>query len=60
MRAIHAADLPVAEIANRELTAQFIANTTNQVQQAAAILLLTPATKESVPTLLSNVAGTTS
>jgi NAD(P)H-dependent FMN reductase len=52
LRAIHAVDLPVAEIANRDLTAQFIANTTDQVQQAAAILLLTPATKESVPTLL--------
>jgi hypothetical protein len=47
LRAIHAVDLPVAEIANRDLTAQFIANTTDQVQQAAAILLLTPATKES-------------
>jgi hypothetical protein len=52
LRAIHAVDLPVAEIANRDLTAQFIANTTDQVQQAAAILLLTPATKESAPTLL--------
>ena len=52
LRAIHAVDLPVAEIANRDLTAQFIANTTDQVQEAAAILLLTPATKESVPTLL--------
>jgi hypothetical protein len=45
LRAIHAVDLPVAEITNRNLTAQFIAKTTDQVQQAAAILLLTPATK---------------
>jgi hypothetical protein len=29
LRAIHAVDLPVAEIANRDLTAQFIANTTD-------------------------------
>ena len=56
LRAIHAVDLPVGEIANRDLTddltAQFIAETTDQVLQATAILLLTPATKESVPTLL--------
>src|SRR5258708_36781013 len=52
LRAIHAVDLPVGEIANRYLTAQFIADTTDQVLQATAILLLTPATKESVPTLL--------
>jgi NAD(P)H-dependent FMN reductase len=52
LRAIHAVDLPVGEIANRDLTDQFIADTTNQVLQATAILLLTPATKESVPTLL--------
>jgi len=52
LRAIHAVDLPVGEIANRDLTAQFIADTTDQVLQATAILLLTPATKESVPTLL--------
>jgi NAD(P)H-dependent FMN reductase len=42
----------VGEIANRDLTAQFIADITEQVLQATAILLLTPATKESVPTLL--------
>jgi len=52
LRAIHAVDLPVGEIAHRDLTDQFIADTTDQVQQATAILLLTPATKESVPTLL--------
>jgi NAD(P)H-dependent FMN reductase len=52
LRAIHAVDLPVGEIANRDLTAQFIADTTDQVLQATAVLLLTPVTKESVPTLL--------
>jgi NAD(P)H-dependent FMN reductase len=52
LRAIHALDLPIGEDTNRDLTDQFIADTTDQVQQAAAILLLTPATKESVPTLL--------
>jgi NAD(P)H-dependent FMN reductase len=52
LRTIHAVDLPVGEIAHRDLTDQFIADTTDQVQQATAILLLTPATKESVPTLL--------
>ena len=52
LRAIHAVDLPVGEDTNRDLTDQFIANTSDQIRQATAILLLTPATKESVPTLL--------
>ena len=52
LRAVHAVDLPIGADANRDLTDQFIADTTDQIQQAAAILLLTPATKESVPTLL--------
>ena len=52
LRAIHAVDLPIGEDPNRDLTDQFIADTIDQIQQAAAILLLTPATKESVPTLL--------
>jgi FMN reductase len=54
-RAIHAVDLPIGEDANRDLTDQFVADTADQVQQAAAILLLTPATKESSPTLLATL-----
>ena len=52
MHAIHAVDLPIGEDTERDLTDQFIADTIDQIQQAAAILLLTPATKEGVPTLL--------
>jgi NAD(P)H-dependent FMN reductase len=52
LHAIHAVDLPIGEDTERDLTDQFIADTIDQIQQAAAILLLTPATKESVPTLL--------
>jgi NAD(P)H-dependent FMN reductase len=54
-RAIHAVDLPVGEEANRDLADQFVADTADQVQQAAAILLLTPATKETAPTLLTTL-----
>jgi NAD(P)H-dependent FMN reductase len=52
LRAIHAVDLPIGRDTNRDLTEQFIADANHQIQQAVAILLLTPATKESVPTLL--------
>jgi len=52
LRSIHAVDLPIGEDTNRDLTDQFIADTSDQIRQATAILLLTPATKESVPTLL--------
>jgi NAD(P)H-dependent FMN reductase len=55
LRAIHAVDLPVGEEADRDLADQFVADTADQVQQAAAILLLTPATKESAPTLLATL-----
>jgi hypothetical protein len=37
------------------LADQFIADAAEQVQQAAAILLLTPATKESLPALLTTL-----
>ena len=50
-RVIHALDFPTAE--DHDLTDQFIADTADEVRQASAILLLTPATKEIVPALLS-------
>jgi NAD(P)H-dependent FMN reductase len=54
LRAIHAIDLPIGEESS-DLADQFIADTAEQVQQAAAILLLTPATKESLPALLTTL-----
>jgi len=56
-RVIHAIDFPIPEDANHELTDQFIADTADEVRQASAILLVTPATKESVPALLSTLLG---
>jgi FMN reductase len=55
LRAIHAVDFPPPEDTNHDLTDQFIADTTDEVRRASAILLLTPATKESVPALLSTL-----
>jgi NAD(P)H-dependent FMN reductase len=52
LRAIHAVDLAIPEDGDPDLTDQLIADSADQVQHAAAILLLTPATKETVPTLL--------
>ena len=54
-RAIHALVLPPSDPANRRIASQFIADTVEQIQQAAAIVLVTPATKESSPTLLASV-----
>jgi len=51
-RAIHAVDLPPSEPTTRRIANQFIADTIEQIRQAAAIVLVTPATKESSPTLL--------
>ena len=56
-RVIHAVDLPTAEDTNHDLTDQFIADTADEVRQASAILLLTPATKEILPALLSTLLG---
>jgi FMN reductase len=56
-RVIHAVDFPGAKDTNNDLTDQFIADTADGVRQASAILLLTPATKESVPALLSTLLG---
>jgi FMN reductase len=56
-RAIHAVDFPSAEDTDHDLTDQFIADTADEVRQASAILLVTPATKESVPALLLALLG---
>jgi NAD(P)H-dependent FMN reductase len=54
-RVIHAVDLPPSELSTRQIANQFIADTIEQIQQAAAIVLVTPATKESSPTLLASL-----
>ena len=54
-RVVHALDLPPSDPANRRIASQFIADTVEQIQQATAIVLVTPATKESSPTLLASV-----
>ena len=56
-RAIHAVDFPSAEDTDHDLTDQFIADTADEVRQASAVLLVTPATKESVPALLLALLG---
>jgi FMN reductase len=52
-RVIHALDLPPSDPINRRVASQFVADTVEQIQQATAIVLVTPATKESSPTLLA-------
>jgi FMN reductase len=54
-RAIHATDLPPGEPATHRIADQFVADASGQIEQAAAILLVTPATKESSPTLLASL-----
>jgi FMN reductase len=56
-RVIHAVDSPAVNDTNHDLTDQFVADTADEARQASAILLLTPATKESVPALLSTLLG---
>jgi NAD(P)H-dependent FMN reductase len=54
-RGIHASDLPPDEPATHRIAKQFVDDASEQIEQAAAILLLTPATKESSPTLLASL-----
>ena len=56
-RIIHAVDFPAINDTNHDLTGQFVADTADEVRQASAILLVTPATKGSVPALLSTLLG---
>jgi len=54
-RAIHASDLPPDEPDTHRIATQFVADADEQIEQAAAILLVTPATKEISPTLLASL-----
>src|SRR5271165_5713950 len=52
-RAIHALDLPADAPATRRIAAQFVADTVEQIELASTIVIVTPANKESSPTLLT-------
>jgi FMN reductase len=52
-QAIHALDLPPNEPGTHRIAGQFLGDAVEQIEHASAILLVTPATKESSPTLLS-------
>lgn len=54
-RAIHAVDLPPSEPTARRIGNPFVADAVEKIRQAAAIVLVTPATKESSPTLLASL-----
>lgn len=53
-QAIHASDLPPNEPATVRIVHQFVADTNDQIQHAAALIIVTPATKEA-PTLLTSL-----
>src|ERR1700738_1265105 len=51
-RAVHASDLPPNKPDTHRIATQFANDAIDQIAHASAILLVTPATKESTPTLL--------
>jgi FMN reductase len=53
--AVHASDLPPHEGATRRAATQFVADAIELIDNASAIVILTPATKESSPTLLTSL-----
>jgi FMN reductase len=53
--AVHASDLPPNEPATRRIATQFVADAIEQIERSLAVIIVTPATKESSPTLLTSV-----
>lgn len=53
--AVHASDLPPNEGTTRRAAAHFVADAVELIDKASAIVILTPATKESSPTLLTSL-----
>ena len=53
--AVHASDLPSTESATHRVATQFVAHAIEQIKHASALVIVTPATKESSPTLLSSL-----
>ena len=54
-RAVHASDLSPSEPVTRRIANQFVADAAEQILQASALIIVTPATKESSPTLLTSL-----
>jgi FMN reductase len=54
-RAIHASDLPPNEPATVRILHQFVRDAIEQIQYASALVIVTPATKEGTPTLLTSL-----
>ncbi|MBV9391032.1 MAG: NAD(P)H-dependent oxidoreductase [Verrucomicrobia bacterium] len=54
-RVVHAVDLPPIGPATSRIADQFIADTIEQIQKAAAVVLVAPATKDSSPALLTSL-----
>ena len=53
--AVHASDLPPNAAATRRIATQFVADAVDQIEHALAVAIVTPATKESSPTLLTSL-----
>ncbi len=54
-RAVHASDLPPREPVTRRIANQFVADAAEQILHSSALVMVTPATKESSPTLLTSL-----
>ena len=54
-RAVHALDLPPDEPAMRRIAAQFVVDAIEQIKLATAIVIITPAHKETAPGLLTSL-----
>ena len=54
-RAVRASDLPPNQAATRRIADQFVADATEQILHASALVIVTPATKEGSPTLLTSL-----
>jgi len=54
-RAVHALDLPPDEPPTRRIAAQFVVDTIEQIELASAIVIITPANKETSPGLLTSL-----
>jgi FMN reductase len=53
--AVHASDLPPNEPASRRIATQFVKDAGELIEHASAIVIITPATKENLPTLLTSL-----
>jgi FMN reductase len=54
-QAVHASDLPPNEAATRRIAGQFVGDAIEQIDNASAIVIVTPAAKEGSQTLLTSL-----